>query len=188
MEKCLIVGLGNPGPEYRDTRHNIGYRIVGRLADGMDTPFAPGRYADMASFRLKNKQVFVIKPTTYMNLSGNAVRYWKEKENIDLTNILIVADDLALPFGSIRIKARGSDAGHNGLKDIAEKLGTQQFARLRFGIGDDFLRGHQIDYVLGAFTLDERQRLGVRIDFAVEAIRDYILAGVDHAMCDFNNK
>lgn len=188
MSKYLIVGLGNPGPEYRDTRHNIGYRIADRLVSDAGASFSSGRYADIASFRLKNKQVIVIKPTTYMNLSGNAVRYWKDKENIELENILVIVDDLALPFGAIRIKAGGSDAGHNGLKDIAAKLSTQQYPRLRFGIGNDFSRGHQSDYVLGAFTLDERQQLSVRIQTATDAVKDFILAGIDYAMCNYNNK
>lgn len=188
MSKYLIVGLGNPGPEYRDTRHNIGYRIADRLVSDAGASFSSGRYADIASFRLKNKQVIVIKPTTYMNLSGNAVRYWKDKENIELENILVIVDDLALPFGAIRIKAGGSDAGHNGLKDIAAKLSTQQYPRLRFGIGNDFSRGHQSDYVLGAFTLDERQQLPVRIQTATDAVKDFILAGIDYAMCNYNNK
>lgn len=188
MSKFLIVGLGNPGPEYRDTRHNIGYRIVSRLVEDAGATFKSERYADVTQIRIKNQQAVVIKPTTYMNLSGNAVRYWKDKENIPLENILIVVDDLALPFGTIRIKSGGSDAGHNGLKDIAAKLGTQNYPRLRFGIGDEFARGHQVDFVLSAFTLDERQQLTVRIATAVEAIKDFVLAGIDHAMCNFNNK
>lgn len=188
MSKFLIVGLGNPGSEYRDTRHNAGYRIVTRLVEEFNASFLSGRYADVATFRIKNQQVVAIKPTTYMNLSGNAVRYWKDKENIPIENILVVVDDLALPFGAIRIKNSGSDAGHNGLKDIAQKLNTQNYPRLRFGIGNEFSRGHQVDYVLGAFTLDERQQLGTRIDAAVDAIKDFVLAGIDHAMCNFNNK
>lgn len=188
MSKFLIVGLGNPGPEYRDTRHNIGYRIVTRLADDCSAPFTSGRYADFATFRIKNQQIVAIKPTTFMNLSGNAVRYWKDKENIPLENILIVVDDLALPFGTIRIKSNGSDAGHNGLKDIALRLNSQNYPRLRFGIGNEFTRGHQVDFVLGAFTLDERQSLALRINVAVDAIKDFVLAGIDHAMCNFNNK
>lgn len=188
MDKYLIVGLGNPGPEYRDTRHNVGYKILSKLAAEYESAFTPDRYAEVSRFRLKNKQVVAIKPTTYMNLSGNAVRYWKEKENIPLDNILIIVDDLALPFGTIRIKKGGSDAGHNGLKDIAEKLQTQNYPRLRFGIGNEFSRGHQVDYVLGAFTLDERQQLGVRLQVAADAAKDFVLAGIDHAMCNYNNK
>ncbi len=186
--KYLIVGLGNPGAEYRDTRHNIGFRILDALAGASNITFETARYGDVAHMRLKNKQLTLLKPNTFMNLSGNAVRYWKDKENIPLDHILIVVDDLALPFGAIRIRARGSDAGHNGLKNITAMLGSDAYPRLRFGIGNEFSRGHQIDFVLGAFTLDERQSLPVRIDTAVEAIRDFCLAGIADAMCRFNNK
>lgn len=186
--KYLIVGLGNIGDEYRDTRHNIGFKVLDAFAEASNISFATGRYGDVAQCRLKNKQLVLLKPSTYMNLSGNAVRYWKEKENIPLENILIVVDDIALPFGAIRIKPSGSDAGHNGLKNIAEMLGTQNYARLRFGIGNDFPRGGQINYVLGAFNLDERQRLPQRIEVAVDAIKIFCLMGIQKAMCDFNNK
>ena len=142
----------------------------------------------MAHTRIKNKQVVLLKPSTYMNLSGNAVRYWKTKENIETDHILVIVDDIALPFGAIRIKPRGSDAGHNGLKNIAQMLGTDAYPRLRFGIGDNFPRGCQVDYVLGQFTLDERQRLPVRVECAVEAIKTFVLAGLQTAMCDYNNK
>ena len=186
--KYLIVGLGNIGDEYRGTRHNIGFRILDAFAEASNISFSSGRYGDIAEGRLKNKQFILLKPSTYMNLSGNAVRYWKTKENIELENILVLVDDLALPFGAIRLKGRGSDAGHNGLKNIAQMLGTDAYPRLRFGIGNDFPRGCQIDYVLGQFTLDERQRLPQRVDVAVDAIKTYILAGLQTAMCDFNNK
>lgn len=186
--KYLIVGLGNIGNEYQGTRHNIGFRILDAFAEASNISFSSGRYGDIAEGRLKNKQFILLKPSTYMNLSGNAVRYWKTKENIELENILVLVDDLALPFGAIRLKGRGSDAGHNGLKNIAQMLGTDAYPRLRFGIGNDFPRGCQIDYVLGQFTLDERQRLPQRVDVAVDAIKTYILAGLQTAMCDFNNK
>ncbi|MDO5394904.1 MAG: aminoacyl-tRNA hydrolase [Bacteroidales bacterium] len=184
--KYLIVGLGNIGDEYRNTRHNIGFKILDAFAEASNISFETARYGDVARCRLKNKQLVLLKPSTYMNLSGNAVRYWKEKEGIEIENILVVVDDLALPFGAIRIKGSGSDAGHNGLKNIAELLGTQNYPRLRFGIGNDFPRGTQIDYVLGNFTLDERQKLTVRIDVAVEAIKEFVLAGIQRAMCNFN--
>ena len=142
----------------------------------------------MAHLRLKNKMLTLLKPSTYMNLSGNAVRYWMDKEKIALDHILVLVDDIALPFGAIRIKPAGSDAGHNGLKNIAAMLGTQAYPRLRFGIGDNYPRGCQIDYVLGQFTLDERQRLPVRIDVACDAIRTFCLEGLQAAMCKFNNK
>ena len=186
--KYLIVGLGNIGDEYQGTRHNIGFRILDAFAEASNISFSTERYGDVGRGRIKNKQVVLLKPSTYMNLSGNAVRYWKQKDEIDIENILVLVDDIALPFGAIRMKGRGSDAGHNGLKNIAQMLGTDAYPRLRFGIGNDFPRGCQIDYVLGHFTLDERQKLKMRVDVAVEAIRTFVLAGLQTAMCDFNNK
>ena len=186
--KYLIVGLGNIGDEYRDTRHNIGFKILDAFAEASNISFTTDRYGDVGYGRIKNRQLVLLKPSTYMNLSGNAVRYWKEKEKIDLANILVLVDDLALPFGAIRIKANGSDAGHNGLKNIAQQLSTQAYARLRFGIGNDYPRGGQIDYVLGRFTPTQLVEMPARIDVAVEAIRTYCLAGIQTAMCDFNNK
>jgi PTH1 family peptidyl-tRNA hydrolase len=186
--KYLIVGLGNIGDEYRNTRHNIGFKILDAFAEASNICFETERYGDIARMRLKNKQLILLKPSTYMNLSGNAVRYWKDKENIELENILVLVDDLALPFGAIRIKPSGSDAGHNGLKSIAQMLGTQSYARLRFGIGNDFPRGAQIEYVLGNFTLDQRQMLPTRINVAIDALKEVVLAGIQTAMCNFNNK
>lgn len=186
--KYLIVGLGNIGDEYRGTRHNIGFRILDAFAEASNISFSSERYGDVAHMRLKNKQLTLLKPSTYMNLSGNAVRYWKEKENIDISHILVLVDDIALPFGAIRIKPNGSDAGHNGLKNIAQMLGTPAYPRLRFGIGNDFPRGCQVDYVLGHFTLDQRQQLPARVDVACEAIKAFCLSGIDFAMCNFNNK
>ncbi len=186
--KYLIVGLGNIGEEYRDTRHNIGFRILDAFAEASNIAFSTERYGDVAHMRLKNKQLVLLKPSTYMNLSGNAVRYWKEKEGINLENILVLVDDIALPFGAIRIKGRGSDAGHNGLKSIAQMLGSEAYPRLRFGIGNDFPRGCQVEYVLGAFGLDERQQMPVRLDVAVEAIKSFCLAGIQNAMNLYNNK
>lgn len=186
--KYLIVGLGNIGDEYRGTRHNIGFRILDAFAEASNISFTTERYGDVAHMRLKNKQLTLLKPSTYMNLSGNAVRYWKEKEGIDVDHILILVDDIALPFGAIRIKSGGSDAGHNGLKNIAQMLGTQAYPRLRFGVGNDFPRGCQIDYVLGQFALDQRQQLPARIDVACEAIKAFCLSGIGFAMCNFNNK
>ena len=151
--KYLIVGLGNIGSEYAGTRHNIGFMVLDAFAEASNISFSTQRYGDVATMRLKNKQLVLLKPSTYMNLSGNAVRYWQQKENISLENILVIVDDIALPFGAIRIKARGSDAGHNGLKNIAQMLGTESYARLKFGIGNDFARGCQIDYVLGQFPM-----------------------------------
>lgn len=186
--KYLIVGLGNIGDEYRDTRHNIGFRIADALVSGAGAAFATERYGDVARMRLKNKQLVVLKPSTYMNLSGSAVRYWKDKENIEIENILVLVDDLALPLGAIRIKGSGSDAGHNGLKNIAQLLGTQAYPRLRFGIGNDYPRGAQIDFVLGHFSADQEKLLTERVAVAVDAVKDFVLAGIQHAMCNFNNK
>ena len=167
--KYLIVGLGNIGSEYADTRHNAGFRIADALVEGADAKFSTERYGDIARMRVKNAQLIVLKPSTYMNLSGNAVRYWKEKEGIEIENILVLVDDCALPFGAIRIKPRGSDAGHNGLKNIARVLGTQ-------------------DYVLGQFTPEEEKLMPERIKLAVEAIKTFCLAGIQTAMNSYNNK
>lgn len=186
--KYLIVGLGNIGAEYQGTRHNIGFTVLDALAEASNTSFTTGRYGDIARMRLKNQQLVLLKPSTYMNLSGNAVRYWKEQEGVDLDHILVIVDDIALPFGAIRIKPSGSDAGHNGLKNIAQMLGTNAYPRLRFGIDNDFPRGCQIDYVLGHFTLDQRQQLPTRVDVAVDAIKEFCLAGIQRAMNTFNNK
>lgn len=186
--KYLIVGLGNIGPEYRNTRHNIGFKILDAFAEASNISFSTERYGDVAHMRLKNKQLVLLKPSTYMNLSGNAVRYWKDKEGIELENILVLVDDIALPFGAIRIKQRGSDAGHNGLKNIAQMLGTDAYPRLRFGLGDNYPRGCQIDFVLGEFTPEEKNELPARIEVACEAIKEFVLAGIQNAMCKFNNK
>lgn len=186
--KFLIVGLGNIGDEYRGTRHNIGFTVLDAFAEASNTAFSTKRYGDVAEMRLKNQQLVLLKPSTYMNLSGNAVRYWKDQLGIDNDHILVIVDDIALPFGAIRIKPRGSDAGHNGLKNIAQMLGTDAYPRLRFGIGNDFPRGCQIDYVLGHFTLDQRQQLPTRVEVACDAIRTFCLAGIQTAMNTYNNK
>lgn len=186
--KHLIVGLGNIGSEYAGTRHNIGFMVLDAFAEASNISFSTGRYGDVAHVRVKNQQVTLLKPSTYMNLSGSAVRYWKEQEGIKTENILIIVDDLALPLGAIRIKGNGSDAGHNGLKHIAQMLGTQNYPRLRFGIGNDFPRGTQIDYVLGTFSAEERRILDERIPVAVDAVREVVLAGLQRAMCNYNNK
>ena len=186
--KYLIVGLGNIGSEYAATRHNIGFMTLDAFAEASNVSFATERYGDVARMRLKNKQLVLLKPSTYMNLSGNAVRYWRDMEKIDPDNILVVVDDLALPFGAIRIKQRGSDAGHNGLKSIAQMLGTQNYARLRFGIGNEFSRGHQIDFVLGQFSAEENNLLKERITKATEAIKAFALSGINFAMNNYNGK
>lgn len=186
--KYLIVGLGNIGSEYAGTRHNIGFIVLDAFAEASNISFSTDRYGDVAHMRLKNKQLVLLKPSTYMNLSGNAVRYWMQKEGIPEENLLVIVDDLALPFGAIRIKERGSDAGHNGLKNIAELLGNTNYARLRFGIGNGFPRGGQIDYVLGRFTPEQQAELPERVKVACEAISETVLAGAQRAMCKYNNK
>lgn len=186
--KQLIVGLGNIGDEYANTRHNIGFMILDAFAEASNISFSTERYGDVAHARLKNQQLVLLKPSTYMNLSGSAVRYWMQKENIPVENVLVLVDDISLPFGAIRLKTRGSDAGHNGLKDIARQIGTEAYARLKFGIGNDFARGCQVDYVLGNFTPEQRIALPERLKVAADCIAEFVLAGPGSAMCKFNNK
>ena len=186
--KYLIVGLGNIGPEYHETRHNIGFMVVDALARINNAPFVSGRYGSTASFSIKGREFILLKPSTFMNLSGLAVRYWMQKENIPLENVLIVVDDLALPFGTLRLKGKGSDAGHNGLNHIAATLGTQEYARLRFGIGNDFPRGGQIDYVLGHFNDEDLKTMDERLESAGEIIKSFCLAGINITMNQFNKK
>lgn len=186
--KYLIVGLGNIGDEYRLTRHNIGFMILDALAGASNISFSTERYGAIAHARIKNKQLVLLKPSTYMNLSGDAVRYWAQREKIPVDHILVLVDDLALPFGAIRLKGSGSDAGHNGLKNIAQMLGTQAYPRLRFGIGNDFPRGKQVEYVLAPFTPEQFEQMPARIDLAIDAIKTFVLAGLTTAMCNFNNK
>jgi PTH1 family peptidyl-tRNA hydrolase len=186
--KYLIVGLGNIGPEYLGTRHNIGFRIVNRFVEDADARFVEERYGAIARFRVKNQEAVVLKPNTFMNLSGHAVRYWLQKENIPVDNLLVVVDDLALPYGVLRLKPKGSDAGHNGLRNIQELLGTQQYARLRFGIGDNFPRGRQVDYVLGQFTAEELSEMPEKMKLAAEIIRSFCLSGIQTTMNLYNNK
>ena len=188
MNRYLITGLGNIGPEYVGTRHNIGFMIVDALAEKAGVSFTSCRYGDMAKVKVKNVELLLLKPSTFMNLSGVAVRYWMNKEKLPLENLLVVVDDLALPFGAIRLRSGGSDAGHNGLKNIASELGTQKYSRLRFGIGQDFPRGGQIDYVLGKFPEEERAQLPERIAVADDAIKAYALSGLAFAMTHYNNK
>ena len=186
--KYLIVGLGNIGEEYRNTRHNIGFNVLDALAKASNLVFTDGRYGATASLSLKGRTLILLEPSTYMNLSGNAVRYYMQKENIPLENVLIVVDDLALPFGTLRLKGKGSDAGHNGLKHIAATLGTQDYARLRFGIGNDFPRGGQIDFVLGHFTEDDQKTMEERLETAGEIIKSFCLAGIAITMNQYNKK
>lgn len=188
MKKFLIVGLGNIGPEYVGTRHNAGFMVADALVESCGGSWQSCRYGDMASVRVKNCELTVLKPSTFMNLSGVAVRYWMNHEKLPLENLLVIVDDIALPFGAIRLRTGGADAGHNGLKNIAEQLGNQRYARLRFGVGNDFPRGGQIDYVLGRFPEEERKQLPERIAVAVDAIKAFCLSGPGFAMTHYNNK
>ena len=186
--KFLVVGLGNIGAEYQGTRHNIGFTVVDTLVGEAGATFTTQRYGDVAQMRVKNQQLVVLKPTTYMNLSGEAVRYWAQKEKIDLNHILVVVDDIALPFGAIRLRGKGADGGHYGLKSIDQLMGSQAYARLRFGVGNDFPRGAQVDYVLGHPTAQELAILPERAQLACEAIKAFCLSGLDFAMTHYNNK
>ncbi|MDF9828764.1 aminoacyl-tRNA hydrolase [Parabacteroides sp. PF5-6] len=186
--KYLIVGLGNIGSEYWGTRHNIGFRVVNKLVEAAGGQFTEQRYGATARIRVKNKELVVLKPNTFMNLSGNAVRYWLQKENIPVEHLLVVVDDIALPFGTLRLKPKGSDAGHNGLKNIQQILATQDYCRLRFGIGNQFPRGGQVDYVLGLFDPEELSAMPPVLDRAIEIVKSFCLAGVQLTMNQYNNK
>lgn len=186
MNKFLIVCLGNIGREYAGTRHNSGFIIGDMLASEAGVCFNSCRYGDMAKVRVKNCELMVLKPSTYMNMSGIAVRYWMNKEKLPLDHLLVVVDDLALPFGTIRIRQSGSEAGHNGLKSISDHLGTRNYARLRFGIGNDFQKGAQIDFVLGPFTDEEKKLLPEKVKKATDAIKAFCLSGATFAMNHFN--
>ena len=185
MDKYLIVGLGNPGYEYENTRHNTGFMVLDKMAESVGISFEDKRYGYVAETSIKGRKVFLLKPTTYMNLSGNAVRYWLQKENIDQKRLLVVVDDLSIPLGDYRLKGNGSNGGHNGLGNIQQLIG-QQYARLRMGIGSDFQRGQQVDWVLGKYTDEDMRTLQPSIDEAVEIIRSFVLAGLDITMNQFN--
>lgn len=188
MKKFLIVGLGNIGPEYVGTRHNAGFMVADTLVASAGGSWKSCRYGDMAVIRVKNCELMVLKPSTFMNLSGVAVRYWMNHEKLPLENLLVVVDDLALPFGTLRLRQRGSDAGHNGLKNIASELGNQNYARLKFGVGSDFARGGQVDFVLGKFPPEEQKELPERLEKASECVKAYCLSGASFAMTHFNGK
>lgn len=186
MKKFLIVGLGNIGPDYVGTRHNIGFMIADKLVEQAEGNFSSCRYGDMAKIRIKNCELLVLKPSTFMNLSGVAVRYWMNKEKLPLNQLLILVDDIALPFGTIRIRESGSEGGHNGLKSISEQLGNRNYARLRFGVGNGFVKGAQVDYVLGQFSEEEKTLLPEKILAATEAVKAFCLSGPAFAMTHFN--
>lgn len=186
--KFLICGLGNIGDEYANTRHNIGFLALDVLAKQANVSFSLSRYAFTAEMRHKGRSLFLIKPTTYVNLSGKAVKYWLEKEKIPVENLLIIVDDIALDTGKIRIKKSGNDGGHNGLIHISEMLQTNDYARLRLGIGSNFAKGHQVDYVLGKITKEEEEILIPKLEMAAEAIKSFATIGIDRTMNFFNNK
>ncbi|MHA7832161.1 MAG: aminoacyl-tRNA hydrolase [Flagellimonas sp.] len=188
MKKFLIVGLGNIGTEYMETRHNIGFKILDFLAEQEDFTFESAKLGAVATFKHKGKSVVCLKPSTYMNLSGKSVKYWMDKENISLENILIITDDLNLPFGSIRLKSKGSDGGHNGLKDIQNVLQTTKYNRFRFGVGSDFSKGNQVDYVLGKWDDDQQKAMPERLKKSTDLIRSFVFAGVKNTMNQFNGK
>lgn len=186
--KYLVVGLGNPGDKYSNTRHNIGFKVVDRFAMDCGVTFKTDKLADVANTKFKGRTIVLIKPSTYMNLSGKAVNYWMQQEKIPRENVLIIADDIALPYGKLRMKGKGSDGGHNGLKDIQAILNTTDYARLRFGVGSDFSKGRQADYVLGDWSSDEKETLEERIAMACEFIKGFTTIGLQLTMTNLNNK
>jgi PTH1 family peptidyl-tRNA hydrolase len=186
--KYLIVGLGNIGSEYSETRHNIGFKILDAFAKASNLVFEHSKLAYTATAKHKGRTLILIKPTTYMNLSGKAVRYYMQQEKISINNVLVLVDDVAIPFGKIRLKPSGSSAGHNGLKNIEELLGSRAYPRLRFGIGDNYYKGKQIDYVLGEFDNEEQKDLDLHIDNSIEAIKSFVTIGMERTMNFFNKK
>lgn len=188
MKKFLIVGLGNIGAEYANTRHNIGFKVLDFLAKKESLDFQTVKLGSLAEYKVKGRTLLLLKPNTYMNLSGKAVQYWMEKEKIAKENILVITDDLNLPFGTIRIKPKGSDGGHNGLKSIQQLLNSTDYPRFRFGISDDFKKGRQVDYVLGEWDEEEKVKLPERLEVSIQAIESFALAGLGNTMTTFNGK
>ena len=187
MKKYMIVGLGNIGTEYAETRHNIGFKVLDALSAREEAPFETMKLGDVATFKIKGRSVLCLKPSTYMNRSGKALNYWMEKEKIPLEHVLVITDDINLPYGTIRVKTKGSDGGHNGLKDIQEHLGTTQYNRFRFGVGADFSKGRQVDYVLGQWNEAEMEKMPERLKKSTEVITSFVLAGVQRTMNQYNN-
>lgn len=188
MKKFLIVGLGNIGTDYADTRHNIGFSVLDHVAQKEAISFETQKLGDVSQFKFKGRSFLLLKPSTYMNLSGKAVQYWQQKENIPMENLLVITDDLNLPFGTLRLKTKGSDGGHNGLKDIQHKLNTTTYNRLRFGISDTFSKGKQVDYVLGKWSEEESSKLAERLEMCYELIKSFGTAGINNTMNAFNGK
>ncbi|KGK32045.1 aminoacyl-tRNA hydrolase [Cellulophaga sp. E6(2014)] len=187
MKKYLIIGLGNIGPEYAQTRHNIGFKVLDKFAQQEDLSFETAKLGDVTTFKIKGRSVLLLKPSTYMNLSGKALHYWMEKENIPLENVLVITDDINLDFGVIRVKTKGSNGGHNGLKDIQNTLNSSNYNRFRFGVGADFGKGRQVDYVLGKWNDDERAAMPERLERSAEVIKSFVLAGITITMNQYNN-
>ena len=186
--KYLVVGLGNIGSEYENTRHNIGFKILDALAKASNIFFETNKLGDTTTLKFKGRTFILVKPSTYMNLSGKAVNYYLQKEKIKPENLLVVTDDIALPFGTLRLKGKGSDGGHNGLKDIIKVLGNANFPRLRFGVGSDFVKGKQINHVLGDFAPEEQSQLPERLEKASELIKSFGTIGLGRTMSNFNGK
>lgn len=188
MSRYLIAGLGNPGPEYVHTRHNIGFDIADALAAKHGAPFRTDRLAETANFSFKGKDVWIIKPSTFMNLSGKAVKYWLDNKKIDICHLLVIVDDLALPLSKLRLRPSGSDAGHNGLRSIQESLATVDYPKLRFGLGNGFPRGMQVEFVLGRWSVEELPLVKSKLEASVEVIESFIFRGIDRTMGDVNKK
>lgn len=188
MRKYLIVGLGNIGDKYKYTRHNIGFLVVDDLVRSIDHKFTASNFGEVCQFKYKGRPVTVLKPNTYMNLSGDAVRFWMNKENIPIENVLVITDDLNIPFGTIRIRRKGSAGGHNGLKDIQDKLQNQNYSRMRFGIGQKFAAGHQVDYVLSNWSEEEVKLLPERLELMGDAALSFVFAGIENTMNEYNGK
>ncbi len=188
MKKFLVVGLGNIGEKYAYTRHNIGFQILDFLATKEEISFETAKLGDISKLRVKGRTILLLKPSTFMNLSGKSIKYWLTKEKIPMENLLVITDDLNIPFGTLRLKTKGSDGGHNGLKDIQDKLQTTKYNRFRFGISDSFNKGRQVDYVLGEWTDDEKVKLEERFNKSVELIKSFVLSGVNTTMNEFNGK
>ena len=188
MKKFLIIGLGNVGDSYINTRHNIGFKILDALASASNISFKPDRYADTSKFKIKGRTLVLIKPTTFMNLSGKAVNYYMQSEKIEPENLLIITDDLALPFGTLRMRTKGSDGGHNGLKHIIQTLRSTTFSRIRFGVVNEFSKGKQVDYVLGSWSGEEESALQERVDTAIEMVKSFVMVGAAQTMTLYNGK
>ena len=186
--KYLVFGLGNIGSEYTETRHNIGFKILDELTSSSSIFFTPDKLASKAVVKFKGRQIILLKPSTYMNLSGKAVNYWMQKEKVPLERVLIITDDIALPFGKLRLRGKGSDGGHNGLKNINEVLGNSKYARLRFGVGSEFNPGSQVNYVLGNWSSEEQKLMPERLQTTTELIKSFVTIGLGQTMSNFNNK